>query len=235
MYKNKKILAIIPARGGSKGIKLKNLKKINNKSLVQLACEEIKKIKYIDYSMISTDNLKIAKEALKFNVNFPFLRPNYLSGDLISDFQIIEYNLRKIEKINKVKFDVILLIQPTSPLRKSTHIIKGLKKLIDLNLDSVWSISKVNLKFHPLKQLKYNSKIDRLSLFDIKGKKIIARQQLENTFYRNGIFYAISRKCILEQKTILGKKSSGIIIHGNHISIDTISDLEQVKKQIANK
>ena len=80
MYRNKKILAIVPARGGSKGIKLKNLKRINKKSLIRIVGELLSKIKYIDFSIISTDNKKIADEAKKYNLEYFFKRPKKLSG-----------------------------------------------------------------------------------------------------------------------------------------------------------
>ena len=92
--------------------------------------------------------------------------------------------------------DIILLIQPTSPLRKVKHIKDVIKIIIRKQLDSVWSVSKVDLKFHPFKQLIIKDK--NLNYFDKKGQYIIARQQLKDTFYRNGVVYAFSRKSILD-------------------------------------
>ena len=153
MYRNKKILAIVPARGGSKGIKLKNLKKINKKSLTRIVGEFLSKIKYIDYSIISTDNKKIADEAKKYNLEYFFKRPKKLSGDLVSDHAVVKHALIKAEKYKKKNFDIILLLQPTSPLRTKKHIKNSLDLLIDNNADSVWTCSKINTKYHPLKVL----------------------------------------------------------------------------------
>ena len=195
-----------------------------------MASDTINKVNLIDYAFVSTDHKLIAKEAIRSNIEVPFLRPKYLSGDFISDYQILSYNLKKIEKMKKEIFDIILLIQPTSPLRKSDHISQAIKKIIDGKFDSVWSVSKIDLKFHPDKQLTFDEQLDNLNFATKNGKKIIARQQLKETYYRNGIVYAFTRNCILSQKTILGKNSSAIIIKGNHISIDTNSDLQKVKK-----
>ncbi len=101
MYRNKKILAIVPARGGSKGIKLKNLKRINKKSLIRIVGELLSKIKYIDFSIISTDNKKIADEAKKYNLEYFFKRPKKLSGDIVSDHAVVKHALLKAEKYKK--------------------------------------------------------------------------------------------------------------------------------------
>ena len=89
MYKNKKILAVVMARGGSKGIKFKNLKKINNRSLVSIAAQLLNKIKIIDTSIISSDNDKIIREATKNGLKKIFKRPLALSGDLVIRFFVI--------------------------------------------------------------------------------------------------------------------------------------------------
>ena len=102
MYKNKRLLAIIPARGGSKGIKLKNLKKINKISLIGHDSNIFKKIKFIDLSLVSTDHPKIIKEAKKYNLKILFKRPKKISGDKIGDLSVIKHSLLNAEK-NKFK------------------------------------------------------------------------------------------------------------------------------------
>ena len=230
MYKNKTILAIVPARGDSKGIKNKNLKKIKGKTLVEHAGNVLKKISWIDYSIVSSDSNKIIKSAKKSNLECIFKRPKNISGDKIGDYTVIRHALKTFEKIKKKKIDIILLIQPTSPLRKVKHIKDVIKIIISKQLDSVWSVSKVDLKFHPFKQLIIKNK--NLHYFDKKGQYIVARQQLKNTFYRNGVVYAFSRKSILKNKNLLGKKSFAYKIDTPQISIDTLKDLRLANKLI---
>ena len=230
MYKNKTILAIVPARGKSKGIKNKNLKKIKGITLVEHAGNLLKKIPWIDYSIVSSDSAKIIKAAKKSSLECLFKRPKNISGDRISDYTIIRHALEKFENTKKKKIDIILLIQPTSPLRKVKHIKEAIKIIIKKQFDSVWSVSKVDLKFHPLKQLIIKNK--NLTYFDKKGKGIIARQQLKNTFYRNGVVYAFSKKSILKNKNLLGKKSFAYKIDTPQISIDTLKDLKLASKLI---
>ena len=127
MINNKNILAIVPARGGSKGIPLKNLKKLGDYSLIARVGLTVKKVLEIDRVIVSTDNEKIAKEAEKFGISAPFRRPKSISGDKISDVQVLLHALKKIEKMDKKKYDIILMLQPTSPLRKAIHIKKNIK------------------------------------------------------------------------------------------------------------
>ena len=210
MYKGKKVLAIIPARGGSKGIKLKNIVKLRGVPLIGYVSKVLHKINIIDYNLVSTDSKKISDVSRKYNLNVPFMRPKKLSGDRISDIDVMIHSLKKIEKITKTKFDIIVLLQPTSPLRKHSDVVRVVKKLVNDELDSVWTVSKVDSKFHPLKQLVI--KESSLSYYDKLGKNIIARQQLSNLYQRNGVAYALTRECLLTQKKLLGKKNGFIII-----------------------
>jgi len=224
MYKNKTILAIVPARGNSKGIKNKNLKKIKGLSLVEHAGNVLKKISWIDYSIISSDSDKIIKAAKKSSLECIFKRPKKISGDRISDHSVMIHALKAVEKLKKDKIDIILLVQPTSPLRKVIDIKNVIKKIVDEKLESVWTISKTDLKFHPLKQLTLKKNI--LSHYNKKGKDIIARQQLSNTYYRNGVVYAVTKKLVLKNKNLISKKSSGYLINTPQISIDTVKDFK---------
>ena len=224
MYKNKTILAIVPARGNSKGIKNKNLRKIIGLSLVEHAGNILKKVSWIDYSIISSDSDKIIKAAKKSNLECIFKRPENISGDRISDHSVLIHALKAAEKLKKKKIDIILLVQPTSPLRKVIHIKNVIKKIVDQKLDSVWTVSKADLKFHPLKQLILKKNI--LSHYNKKGGEIVARQQLNNTYYRNGVVYAVTRELILKNKNLISNKSSGYLINTPQISIDTVKDLK---------
>ena len=132
MIKGKTILAIVPARGGSKGIPLKNLQKVKGKTLIEYVANVIKNIKEIDKSIVSTDNKKISQISKLNGIEAPFLRPKNLSGDTISDLAVLKHALIKIEKIYRIKYDIILMLQPTSPLRTSNVVKECLYKLHDI-------------------------------------------------------------------------------------------------------
>ena len=230
MYKNKRLLAIIPARGGSKGIRLKNLKKINQISLIGHVSKIIKKIKFIDLSLVSSDHPKILKEAKKYNLNVLFKRPKKISGDKIGDFDVIKHSLLTAEEEKKIKYDIILFLQPTSPLRKVIDIRKVVDIIINKKYDSVWSVSPIDLKNHYKKQLKITN--NKLKFVYHNGEKIIRRQELDQTYYRNGAVYAFTRNCIVKKQKLLTKNSGFHIIKSKQISIDTIKDIEEVKKYL---
>jgi CMP-N,N'-diacetyllegionaminic acid synthase len=228
MYCGKKILAVIPARGGSKGIKLKNLKKVKGLTLVEHVAKVIFQNTKIDYAYVSTDSNEIKKNALKTGILKVLHRPKNLSGDRVSDLEVLSHAIEELKK--KINFDIVLMLQPTSVLRKSSHINKALKLIINKKYDAVWSVSKVDLKYHPLKQLKI--KKDKLKFFEDYGKKIISRQQLENTFVRNGAVYAFTKKIILNEKKILNSKTGFFVIKEQQISIDDYNDLRKARELI---
>ena len=229
MLNNKKILAIVPARGGSKGLPGKNLKKFRGLSLVANVGNLIKNFSIIDKAIVSTDSIEIAAEAKSFGLDAPFLRPENLSGDLIGDIDVLQHALLKMEAINGTKYEIVLMLQPTSPLRKLDEIKDCLDLFIKKSADSVWTVSKTDKKYHPLKQLRLNNN-NKMSLYDDEGAKIIARQQLNDTYYRNGAVYVMSRDLILKKKSLISDNSFALISEIPHISIDTKEDLELAEK-----
>lgn len=224
MYKNKKILAVVPARSGSKGIKLKNIRTIDNIPLVGIAGNCLNSISEIDRSIVSTDSGKIAKIAEKFHLDAPFLRPASLSGDYVGDWEVLFHACNEIEKIDKVKYDIILMIQPTSPFRKPKHILNAIELLVKDNLDCVWSLSPTNSKYHPYKQIKIQNK--KMNFFHAEGKHIKSRQELNKVYHRNGVVYAFSRECILEHKTIFGINNKALILDEILVNIDDELDFQ---------
>jgi CMP-N,N'-diacetyllegionaminic acid synthase len=228
MFLNKKIIALVPARGGSKSIKLKNLKKIKNISLIGHVAKFIQKSKIFDLSLVSTDNNKIAKEALKFNLKV-LKRPNEISGDFVSDYKVLHHCLSNKE-ISSEKYDYIVYLQPTSPIRKVSHLLNALKKVINLRLNGSWSLTKIEKKFHPLKIIQIKNKY--IHPYNKNAKKIIARQTLSDVFIRNGVFYIFSINKLIKYKTIYLNRMFPSITDYKSINVDYISDLKEAKKII---
>ena len=224
MIKGNSVLAVVPARGGSKGIKLKNLQKVNDKSLVQMVAEIVSQLEYIDRAIVSTDHQEIAEVAIKHGLDVPFLRPYELSRDIVSDVDVLTHALTTIEKIDKKKYNIIVMLQPTSPLRKSEHVTKTVMKLVKGEYDSVLTVSETDSKVHPLKQLIF--KENKIDYYHRDGQNIIARQQLKPVFQRNGVAYAITRECLLKQKSVIGQNASAIVINEIMVNIDTKLDLK---------
>ena len=228
--RGKKVLCVIPARGGSKGIKLKNIYIVKGKPLIFYTLDFVKKINFFDDILISTDNLEIKKVCEKYGFHIPFLRPKNLSGDKVSDISVLKHSVRKLEKYNKTVYQTVIMLPPTSPLRLNKDLMSGLKKFYKNKHDSLWSVSLIDKKYHPDKQLLLNK--ERLSYYSDKGKKIIARQQLGNTYIRNGIFYILDRKCILEKGEILGNKPGFYEIKSDYFNIDSLTDIRSFESYI---
>tara|TARA_Y200000002_G_scaffold383284_1_gene404833 strand:+ start:6760 stop:7443 length:684 start_codon:yes stop_codon:yes gene_type:complete len=223
-----KILCLIPARKGSKGIKDKNIKKIKGHSLLEIACKTALRSNLFEDIVLSTDSRKYLNSVKKYLSEKEFLRPKYLSGSNITDFQLIEYSWKKYSKILNKEYDYICLLQPTCPLRKISHLKAAISKIKRYKFDSLWTINSIDKKFNPIKQLLIKG--DNLLYYDIKGKSFINRQSLKQTFIRNGCAYVFSKDAILRQKTILPKNCGYIEIKDKLINIDSIKDLRAARE-----
>lgn len=226
MYSGKRILAVVPARGGSKGIKLKNLRPIMGVPMVAQVGKVISNVDLIDRAVVSTDHEEIARVAEESGISAPFRRPERLSGDRVGDREVLDHALRKVEVLDHCVYDIVIMLQPTSPLRTADHVKDTITKLVDEDWDAVWTVSKTDSKSHPLKQLTVNEDDSRMDYYDPSGGQIIARQQLMPVYHRNGIVYGIKRNCLLDQKTIKGQKTAALILEGTFISIDTEWDIK---------
>lgn len=229
MFLNKRILALVPARGGSKGIKYKNLRKVKNDTLIAHTSKFIDRCKFFDEKIISTESLKIINHANK--LGFKFLkRSNMTSKDYTSDFDVISEVLKN-KLIKKNSYDFVVYLQPTSPIRKISHLKKALHFVIKREYDASWSVSEVDKKFHPKKVLKLSKK-NYLSAYSNSGKKIFARQQLGDIYIRNGIFYIFKIQKLLKSRNIFLKKNYPSITNYPSINIDTYQDLIKARKMI---
>lgn len=175
----KKIIAIIPARIGSKGVKYKNLRKIKNLTLIELSIILLKKIKFIDTIAVSTDSKKIQKIATRHKVWCKKLRPKHISGDKSHTFEAIDHVLKQLN----TQYDYICEIQPTYAFRKISTIKKSIKKIVNKNIiDSLISVSKVKDTAHP----DFIVKKKKNNYFFKKSASLFSRHNLSEYFKVNG-------------------------------------------------
>ena len=229
MIEGKRVLAIVPARGGSKGLPLKNLQKLNGVTLVGMAGDCASQVPEIDRTVVSTDHEEIAAVSREHKLDVPFMRPEEISGDRIGDLDVLTHALHATEADDGQLYDIIVMLQPTAPQREPHHVSAAIRMLFDGNWDSVWTMSPIDPKNHPLKMLSYDLTTGAFDYDDAEGEKIIARQELGRLYLRNGVAYAINRSCLLEQRSIKGKNSGALVLEGNFISIDTQWDLDLVE------
>ena len=234
MLKGRSALAVVPARGGSKGVPLKNIHPLGGKPLLAYTAEVIQRVGWFDRAVVSTDHPTIAEAARNAGLEVPFLRPDHLSGDRIGDVDVLLDAVTQSERVYDIRFDIIVMLQPTSPLRLPEHVTAVATHLIEGDWDAVWTVSPTPLKYHPLKQLQFTEG-GRVELHDPRGTAIIARQQLAPVYHRNGVAYAFSRRCICELGTILPERSSAIVLEGSYISIDTLDDFAEAERVLSGR
>ncbi len=225
MFEGRRVLVVVPARGGSTGVKLKNLREVGGVPLVARAGNVVRELPWVDRAVVSTDHAGIAAVAEAAGLSCPFMRPEDISGAIVSDWQVLAHALAEMERIDSTIYDVIIMLQPTSPGRRPEHVTAALAHLVAGGFDAVWTLSETDSKAHPLKQLEI-SPGGSLSYYDPEGAHIIARQQLKPVFHRNGIAYAITRQCLVEQKSIMGGKPGAVVTEGILPNIDTELDLD---------
>lgn len=211
-YRGKTVVAVIPARGGSKGIPDKNLIKIHGRSLTRLAVDCALSVPEIDTVKCSTDSARIAAEAVGAEI---VVRPPVLAGDAVGDAEVLRHA--------DSDHDIVVMLQPTSPLRKPDDVSACIRMLVNEGRDSVWTVSPTDLHYHPMKQLVVvDGGIDS---WNGRGIVHIRRQELTPTYTRNGVCYAMTRQC-LEQYGTMGLNCGALILEGEHRSIDTMEDVE---------
>ena len=222
-----KILCFIPARSGSKEIKNKNLTKINGKPLIYYTLSFAKKIKNI-YVFVSTDSKKIKKYCEKFIKKSNYLRPKFLSGDKSLIIDSVFHALSWLEKEKKLKFNAVMLLQPTSPLRDLNEIKKAIINFKRKKLKSMIAVT--HMKEHPFECIKLNN--NNWNYIAKSNKKIIkGRQDYEkNYFFINGSFNIPKVSFLKKYKIFTVRNKTKIFIQKKTISIDidSNSDLKMV-------
>jgi CMP-N-acetylneuraminic acid synthetase len=202
---NPKILAVVPARGGSKGIPGKNIKVLNGKPLLAYAAEGALGSQYITRTVLSTDDEKIAEVGTSLGLEVPFLRPTNLSQDFSPTLPAIIHAVTFMEEKESFFPDYVVILQPTSPFRTSQHIDESLQALINSDADSIVSVTDVPHSFNPYSVMKEKNGL--LEAFLNYDEKDNMRQKKPVFYGRNGAaIYAFRRDCLMEKNSIYGDK-----------------------------
>ena len=223
MIGNKKVIALIPARSGSKGVKNKNIKPFLDKPLIYWTIKAAKESKYIDDILVSTDSKKIANIAKKYGVKAPFLRPKELSTDEAKGIDVVLHALHFIENTENVNDFILVYLQPTSPLRTSKDIDNALKIFIKNKGDFLISVCEA--EHNPLWSLTIKeNKVDTFF-----GENFInENRQMLPSFYRlNGAIYIGYSNKIKKEKSFINKKTLVYIMpQERSIDVDTEFDFK---------
>ncbi len=223
MHSGKRILGIIPARSGSKGLHRKNILLLNGKPLIAWTIEQARASSYLDKVIVSTDDEEIASIAKVCGADVPFIRPKELATDGAKTFDVITHALNWFEK-NLDAFDLFVLLQPTSPLRTSGDIDGAIKLLFAKKYQAVISVCET--EHHPYWSniLPAGNSMDNFLRPELVNKN---RQELP-TFYRiNGAVYAAFCDYVKAQQGFFGKGTYAYIMPKERsIDIDTVMDFK---------
>ena len=220
-----KILAVIPARGGSKGIVNKNLRKINGKSLIEHAAICANSVTWIDEIILSTDNDEILNHAKNINIDSPFKRPEALSNDHAKSIDMWKHAWLEAEKHYETIFNISILLEPTSPLRTSEDIKNTVELLIESQSYTVATVSKTPGHYTPHKTLKI-SNTGFIEPYLKDGIKYSIRQEIPDYYHRNGICYATTRESLIERNNLMQEKCTALLIDRPIVNIDEEVDLD---------
>lgn len=231
MINNLKVLALIPARGGSKGIKDKNIYDINGKPLIAYSIIAAQNSKYVDDVVITTDSEKIKEVAENFGANVPFLRPAELASDNSKTIDAVVHAINMLNNIkNRGGYDVLILLQPTCPLRTTEDIDNSLELFVSKRCVALVSVNKV--KEHPILMRKINEDGMMDNLLNLPST--IRRQDMPPIYKVNGSIY-INLIKELSNDTSLNDNPLAYITDDEHsVDIDDLDDIERVKN-ILNK
>lgn len=216
------VLGVIPARSGSKGIKDKNIRKLNGKPLIAYAIESALQSRYIDEAMLSTDSSVYADMAKEYGASVPFLRSEKNSTDEAKGIDVLLEILEDYEKRGK-RFDNIIALQPTSPLRTCKNIDKAFELFYEKDADSVVSVCECehspllsNILSHDLNMEGF-----------IKSDNNLRRQDLGKFYRLNGAIYISKVRTLKETLSFYGKNSYAYIMEQREsVDIDTELDFE---------
>ena len=214
------MIALIPARGGSKGLPNKNIKMLLGKPLIAYTIEAALNSSSIEEVYVSTDDVKIAEVAREYGAKVPFLRPDELAQDNSKAIDTYLYMLDKWKELGK-EVNEFTVLQPTSPLKTTLDIDNAIALFYKNNADSVVSYTK---EAHPVTWHKYVNK--DLSFSPIFEENLLNRQENRVSYYPNGAIYIFTSSIIKQQKYFSEKSFAYIMERKNSVDIDYIEDFE---------
>jgi CMP-N-acetylneuraminic acid synthetase len=216
----KRFLAIIPARSGSKGLKNKNILNFCKKPLIYWTIRAAQNCKLLDEVVVSTDSKKIKSIAEKFDAKVPFLRPKRISQDNSPSYSLVKHCIDFFKK-KKIYFDFIVLLEPTSPIRKKNDIENSIKKFLENKLDSLISLGKVFEHPYVIKKISGNKALNFLNT----KNKYVNRQTLPDLYFPYGVIYISKTDSYLKNKTFYYKKTGYYLLEDyQNLEIDNIYD-----------
>ncbi|PKN26378.1 MAG: hypothetical protein CVU64_17965 [Deltaproteobacteria bacterium HGW-Deltaproteobacteria-21] len=225
-FRGQSVLAVVPARGGSKSIPRKNLCQVEGTSLVGRAALTLKALAWVDRSILSTDDQEIAAEGRVHGLEVPFMRPAEFAADLSRSVDMWRHAWLESENHYGMRFDISILLEPTSPLRRPGDVEKTVSALLDGDCLSAATLSIAPAHFTPHKCLRVD-KEGLVKFYLENGAGYNVRQNIpEKYYFRNGVCYAVKRETVVDKLQIMEERCAAVIIDRPLVNIDEPFDLE---------
>ncbi|GGB43499.1 cytidylyltransferase domain-containing protein [Fictibacillus barbaricus] len=196
------IVAIIPARGGSKGLKRKNVLPLNGKPLIAYSIEAALKLNDVKRVIVSTDDEEIADIAKEYGAEVPFLRPEYLASDTATTIDVLKHTIEFLLEAEGYKTDHVLLLQPTSPLRNERHV----REALDLYLGNQCPVVSVCLADTPPFLMRVKKENYLVPFMELPEQKATRRQDLPEVYELNGAIYLTDHHHLMNENAIYTDK-----------------------------
>jgi len=225
------VLGIVPARGGSKGVPGKNVRPLAGHTLLEYTVRAARESSVLDRVILSTDSLEIADAGRRAGLEVPFMRPVALAADDTPMVPVIEHALGEIAR-HGWSPDIVVLLQPTSPLRRPEHIRDAVAMLRETEADSVVTVVELPRHLSP----DYVMRIDggRLKPFLPEGARVTRRQDARPAYSRDGTVYAFRRSTIEQLGGIYGNDCRPLLIDtSDSLSIDSQADWDEAERRLA--
>lgn len=225
MFSGRSVLAVVPARGGSKGIPRKNLATVGGRTLIEWAATTLRGLDFVELLILSTDDDEMAEEAGRHGLEVPFRRPPELSHDLAPAIPMWQHAWVEAERWAGTTFDLSILLQPTSPLRRPDDVTRTVEALFEPEVEAATTVSLVPSHFAPEKTMVLEP--DGM-LRDYVGsdRTQSIRQLIPNYYFRNGYCYAAWRSTLVDRGTLTESGCAAVVIERPTVNIDEPFDLE---------
>jgi CMP-N,N'-diacetyllegionaminic acid synthase len=229
-----KVIGLVPARGGSKGVPRKNIRLLGGKSLLEYTAESARAARLLTRVILSTDGDEIAEVGRRCGLEVPFLRPAELAGDETPMLLVVQHALLWLEEQGN-RFDAVCLLQPTCPFRRPQDIDACIELLAAKNADAVVTVLPVPSEYNP-HWTYFRRDNGSLVLATGEAAPIARRQDLPQAFHREGSVYVVRCKVVLEQNSLYGRTLVGHEIDpGRSVNVDTPADWERAEQLLRDE
>jgi CMP-N,N'-diacetyllegionaminic acid synthase len=227
-----RVLALIPARGGSKGVPRKNIKPLAGKPLLAYTAEAALAAKHLTRVVLSTEDEEIAAVGRACGLDVPFLRPAELAQDTTPTLPVVQHALRWLMNQGET-FDALCLLQPTNPLRRAADIDACLELFAAQQADTVFTVLRVPAEHNP-HWVYFKTDDGSLRLSTGEAAPIPRRQDLPTAWHREGSVYVTRTEIVLERNSLYGARVLGFEIDPSHsVNIDTLADWQRAEEMLS--